>query len=188
MPDPEWLTRARDKGLVTGERGAKPMPGRSRVTKPPESARSIRVAIPECFLPEHPKGKRSSVDIPVPPSTNKLFVTRKGRRFKSPEYRAWLRAAVPMLRQLASPDWSPFGVRLTLFDDGALSPHRDIDNIIKPVLDCLVKAGVIRNDSIAAGLHRASVRYCLIDDGSIPGGRPVVGVQFENLETQGRAA
>lgn len=80
----------------------------------------------------------------VPPSTNNLFVARRdGRgRAKTSAYKDWLNGVA----------WSVIGqVRLI---DGAVrvlieapvSRRRDIDNLAKPTLDFLSKAGLIQDD------------------------------------------
>lgn len=96
--------------------------------------------------PAPPPGTHAYAEVPVPPSVNNLFVTRGARRFKSPEYRAWLLAAVPVLANLRKPGRLPAEIRVTVF--GPINAARDLDNLLKPIGDALVAAGVIPGDSV----------------------------------------
>lgn len=83
--------------------------------------------------------------LPVPPSTNNLFVARrdgKGRA-KTSEYKAWVEAAGKWImtqpRRLID---GPVRVEI----EAPVGRTRDIDNIAKPTLDLLVTMGVIQDD------------------------------------------
>jgi len=92
------------------------------------------------------------ISLPLPPSLNNAFVNRqdgKGR-YRSSAYKAWQRAAGDCLSvsawDIPSP---PYGVTIRLNID-----HRsDIDNRVKPVLDLLVKHGVLTGDQWVNSLH-----------------------------------
>lgn len=90
----------------------------------------------------------------MPPSANgmrKSFVKAgKVMSVKSDEYVAWLD---PILWEIA---WQrvgriigPYSLSLAVQRHWRSKRARDIDNIIKPVSDALVKAGVIEDDSLA---------------------------------------
>jgi hypothetical protein len=89
---------------------------------------------------------RDSVRLPLPPSVNNLFATVQGRRVKSAAYRAWLGGAVADLSRLRKPERFP--VRFCFAFGGDVNESRDGDNLIKPLLDACVKAGVIPGDSL----------------------------------------
>lgn len=80
--------------------------------------------------------------LPVPPSTNALFVQRQGRRVKTNAYRAWISSAKG---------------RITIGQIGPVliwflipeNRRRDIDNYIKPLMDALVTYKAIEDDRCA---------------------------------------
>lgn len=80
----------------------------------------------------------------VPPSANKLFwnLPGKGRR-KTRQYMAWQRGELKaLIAQRAKPFEGLATVSITV-------PHhtrRDADNYAKPILDLLVRAGILRGD------------------------------------------
>ena len=88
--------------------------------------------------------------LPFPPSVNNLFsqgmVKGKMRRFASKPYKAWRREAVLRLCAARIPRFSePVVVKLSLTprDNRA----RDADNYNKAVLDALVEARILHDDS-----------------------------------------
>lgn len=85
--------------------------------------------------------------LPLPPSTNNLYVNAKfGRgRYVSKEYRAWQQEAALCIPPAVRGAYKPrdiVGVTIR----AAVDHRRDIDNIVKPVLDLLVKKLVIPDD------------------------------------------
>lgn len=90
----------------------------------------------------------------MPPSANgmrKSFVKAgKVMSVKSDEYVAWLD---PMLWEIAGQRVGridgPYSLSLAVQRHWRSKRARDIDNIIKPVSDALVKAGVVKDDSLA---------------------------------------
>lgn len=83
------------------------------------------------------------LNIPTPPSTNNLFSTNKaGRRFVSPEYKAWREAAGYSLNaQRPQPISGP--VKLAYeFKKG----RADLGNLEKAATDLLVDYGIIDGD------------------------------------------
>lgn len=88
------------------------------------------------------------LELPFPPSVNNLFINGKAGkgRFPSPTYRAWkteasLRAHLSSSQRIEG----PFAVQIN-----AVRPdrrRRDIDNLIKPLVDLLVSQGIVTDDS-----------------------------------------
>ena len=86
----------------------------------------------------------ASVCVPVPPSTNNLFESLGPRRHATRAYKNWQEVAIPLLRTLLRAKSYPVVARLTV--ECAIAPNRDIDNLIKPILDAAVKAEAIAGD------------------------------------------
>lgn len=99
-----------------------------------------------------------SLSLPYPPSANRLWRSVNGANIKSAEYRKWLTLAASEI---------PFALRgkitgrcaVTILADRPDRRARDIDNLAKPLLDCLKPdkktpflKGVIRDDSDVAPL------------------------------------
>jgi crossover junction endodeoxyribonuclease RusA len=90
--------------------------------------------------------------LPFPPSTNNLFshapVRGKVRRFPTRRYRAWREEAIIRIRaawRTRPPYPVPVVVKLELVPPD--NRDRDADNYAKPVLDSLVEARVLVDDS-----------------------------------------
>lgn len=92
-----------------------------------------------------------------PPSANRLWRNVNGKTLKSAEYRSWLAC---MSLHLQTQREKPV--------DGAFTAHimvnrpdnrrRDIDNLVKPILDAVAASGVIENDSLCQKLTIEWVR------------------------------
>lgn len=84
-------------------------------------------------------------DMPLPPSTNKLWRNVKGKTLKSKEYRQWLdaigRLAMTWQYQIIEGPYC-----LTVVCD---RPHglNDLDNFLKPINDALQHIGAVVNDN-----------------------------------------
>ncbi len=96
------------------------------------------------------------VALPWPPSTNHLFISRGNRRFKSQAYRDWLDAARPLAERLMPPYSYPCAVSVVIC--GEVNESRDGDNFLKPILDCLVSARVLKGDSLRH-INELHLRY-----------------------------
>jgi Holliday junction resolvase RusA-like endonuclease len=90
-----------------------------------------------------------SLDLPFPPSVNRLWrSTKDGKHYRSPRYQTWFQAAgLEINRQRPGRVSGQFSVLLQLGRPDRRS--RDLDNLMKPVLDLLQHHGVIDNDSLA---------------------------------------
>lgn len=87
------------------------------------------------------------IELPYPPTLNSCFHNISGRgRAVTPRYREWTNEALWMV---TSQKPQKFDVEVSI-SIGIVAPDkrpRDIDNLIKPCLDLLVKAGVIPDDN-----------------------------------------
>lgn len=91
-----------------------------------------------------------SIVLPWPPSVNSLFsqgiVKGKVRRFPTSKYKRWRHDAVILIRASRPPGFTePVVVKIELTPPDCRA--RDADNFCKPILDALVEARVIPDDS-----------------------------------------
>jgi crossover junction endodeoxyribonuclease RusA len=91
-------------------------------------------------------GKRLEVKLPWPPSVNHYWKARGIKRFISPVAKAWLDEAILLLRATRVRFDGP--VKVSLFLSPPDHRRRDGDNLEKAIMDSLVKAGVIKDDSL----------------------------------------
>lgn len=93
------------------------------------------------------RGTLSSIEVPVPPSTNHLFANIPGKgRIRTRAYKSWQELAYPFLSQVARPTRFPVAVLIVV--SGNINPSRDIANVEKAVVDGLVHCGVLPDDSV----------------------------------------
>lgn len=102
--------------------------------------------------------------IPTPPSVNRMFCNnyRGGKgRFKSGEYRAWLKQAASGIMDQGAHrlDYDSFALTIRI---ARPSSRSDLDNYIKAIPDLLQSCGVIENDKL---IMRLDVEW-LSKDGS----------------------
>jgi crossover junction endodeoxyribonuclease RusA len=92
--------------------------------------------------------------LPWPPSVNHYWKSNGTRRYISPQARQWLEEALWLLKQAR-------GGRPTIQGEVAVRivayppdhRKRDLDNLLKPILDALTKSGIIEDDYQVADLH-----------------------------------
>ena len=81
--------------------------------------------------------------LPRPFSANKIHSTVRNRRVKSRAYRLWIEeCSLDLLRQRVKPFQTPILVDIDLPKGSRL----DTDNATKPILDLLVRCGLIPDD------------------------------------------
>ena len=89
--------------------------------------------------------------IPTPPSANNLFRNIPGKgRVKSRHYEDFVRMAVAAIRRQAVPHLA--GHVIAIFGVERMSVQADIDNRLKAMLDAIVEAGVIEDDSLVTAI------------------------------------
>lgn len=93
---------------------------------------------------------QQSIALPFPVSLNNAFAQNRatGRRYRTKRYRAWSdlalwRIKIAKLKRMAGP------VRVEIGLTPPDARKRDADNLVKPILDVLVKAGILADDSSA---------------------------------------
>ena len=97
--------------------------------------------------------------LPIPPSVNNLFVNKRtGGRVKAAAYKAWLAEAWWEIKLQRPPHHPPLVTCLRVLIEAPLGQNRDLDNALKPILDALVKMGVIADDSLVDDLRIVRAR------------------------------
>ena len=86
------------------------------------------------------------IEIPIPPSTNQIWRSYRGRVVKSAKYKKWLSDTAWLMKRLGSVQ-HPVAVKVGIVSGKGWRKGRDLDNILKPVLDALVASSVIEDDS-----------------------------------------
>lgn len=101
------------------------------------------------------------LNLPVPPSTNNLFINIAGKgRVPSGGYKRWREAAAETLWQQKIKHFDvPVALTITVEDKG----RRDVDNFAKAICDFLVRHEIIQDDS------RKYVRRMTVQFGDVKG-------------------
>jgi Holliday junction resolvase RusA-like endonuclease len=85
--------------------------------------------------------------IPVPPSTNNLFATIAGKRRSTTDYLRWQREAdMLVMTQKVKQEKVAIPVQITVTIPQSRH-RRDLDNYLKAACDCMVRTGIIPDDS-----------------------------------------
>ena len=96
------------------------------------------------------------LDLPFPPSVNRIWRMRKGggKPYLDTRYQTWKRVA-DNLYLANKRNWLPVkgNFRATITLDIAHRGRTDLDNRIKALLDWLQRAKIIENDSLCDGLN-----------------------------------
>ena len=88
-----------------------------------------------------------TIELPFPPSVNRLWRAVKGRNIKSKPYRVWqAHAATELLLQNPTKHEGPVSVSIVVGMPD--KRRRDLDNIAKPINDLLVHHQVIQRDDM----------------------------------------
>jgi len=111
-----------------------------------------------------------------PPQTNHMYTVARGRKIKSGKYREWLDNqgwAVAHQFMLSGQSGLPGKFRVRFGVERPDRRRRDLDNLLKPLMDALVKGGAIADDSNAESI---SISWMPRE-----GNPPVVHVEIEEI-------
>jgi Holliday junction resolvase RusA-like endonuclease len=111
---------------------------------------------------------RATLDLPIPPSVNRLWRHGKGNTYRTPEYDQWRHDAGWTLKAQKPPAFQGW-VSLKIAA-GIPERPRDLDNIAKALFDLLVEHRVIDDDANVASFR---LRW----DRTVPTGRVRVEVR-----------
>jgi crossover junction endodeoxyribonuclease RusA len=83
--------------------------------------------------------------LPIPPSVNNLFINVRRGRIMAPRYKEWIATTDRMLmrRQIVR---KSLKTRVRVWISVSRRCRSDLDNIAKPLLDRLVKWGIVEDD------------------------------------------
>jgi len=100
----------------------------------------------------------SEIMLPFPPSANAMFTNRRGGRARTKAYDMWINdAGTQLLTQRPKRHTGPVTVAITVgLPD---KRNRDLDNLLKPLLDLLVKHQIIQDDSVKF-LKAITIKLC----------------------------
>lgn len=87
-----------------------------------------------------------TIKLQFPPSVNRLWKVAKGKVYRSADYEAWRAPAAWEARVQAGPKKITGQFKLTAHFVRPDNRHRDLDNLLKALLDALQHGGVIAND------------------------------------------
>lgn len=114
--------------------------------------------------------KSLSLELPMPPSTNRIWRNGQGRNYRSAEYMRFIRAVSLAVVAAGAPTFDDKRLEVHIRLHPATRARQDIDNRIKACLDALTHAGVMLDDS--------QVDVLVVDRGQIvKGGKSVVTLQ-----------
>jgi Holliday junction resolvase RusA-like endonuclease len=72
---------------------------------------------------------------------------KKGGMCKTRKYRNWISEHLPVFQQLARAQHFPVAIELFIVGGREFNSRNDCDNLIKPVQDLLVTAGILPDDT-----------------------------------------
>jgi Holliday junction resolvase RusA-like endonuclease len=97
------------------------------------------------------------VELPIPPSTNAIWTIARGRMIRTEAYVAWAFDAVKRCRILPVAP-SPSRVLIEIRGGKGWRVNRDLDNTVKAIMDALVAAQRIPDDS-TRHVHEILTRF-----------------------------
>lgn len=93
--------------------------------------------------------KKTYCSIDYPFTANKMYAPiSRGKMVKSRQYINWLQKNKEIIKKnLLPPEEFPIEIQLTIFSNYDWMNKNDIDNLIKPTIDLLVKSEILPDDS-----------------------------------------
>lgn len=136
-------------------------PGKGRKSVRVET-RSVPTGAFSLDCDARPECERVEVSLSYPPATNNLYFNAPGKgRVKTERYAGWLdESGWRIAAQRPGRIVGPFATEITVTRPD--NRRRDLDNMLKPILDCLVKHRVIPDDSLG---QRHTIQWANDGDG-----------------------
>ena len=103
---------------------------------------------------------KKSCTIQEPFSANKMYTPiAKGKLIKSKKYKNWIETNIPIIKENLLPaNKFPIEVEILIMADLQWILKSDPDNIVKPIVDLLVRAEIIPDDT-SRFVESVKVRY-----------------------------
>ena len=93
------------------------------------------------------------LNLPYPPTVNTYTAVFRGRKILSAKGREYQADVMASILQNGKPNTMRGRIRVQIQASPPDRRQRDIDNIVKPILDCLQKSAVFENDCQIDELH-----------------------------------
>lgn len=112
-----------------------------------------------------------------PFSANQMYVPiARGKMVKSRKYNAWIEKNLQVvIEEMAPVSNFPVDIELLVMANHFWRQKNDIDNLVKPLIDLLVKAKIIPDDT-SRYIENVHVRYLYIS------GEPLVRISYSAVE------
>ena len=99
-------------------------------------------------------GDSLTAQIGSPFSANRMYAPmKKGGMCKTRQYKAWIELNTPLIKKQLDPiDTFPVDIEIVILGGSEWSSrtrggNKDVDNVLKPIIDLIVKAGILPDDS-----------------------------------------
>ncbi len=93
------------------------------------------------------------IELPWPPTVNNYYSVARGRKILSPKGRRYKKDATLIAKVQAAGEPLEGEIALTIRVYPPDKRKRDIDNLLKPILDVLTNAGIYEDDSQVSDLR-----------------------------------
>jgi Holliday junction resolvase RusA-like endonuclease len=121
--------------------------------------------------------RKNSCIVNKPFSANNMYVpVARGKMVKSKKYNNWIEKNLPIIiEEMNPPDKFPINIELLVMANHFWRMKNDIDNLAKPLIDLLVKAEILPDDT-SRYVENVNIRYLYIS------GDPLVRISYESVE------
>ncbi len=121
--------------------------------------------------------RKNSCIVNKPFSANNMYVPiARGKMVKSKKYNNWIEKNLPIIiEEMNRPDKFPINIELLVMANHSWRMRNDIDNLAKPLIDLLVKAEILPDDT-SRYVENVNIRYLYIS------GDPLVRISYESVE------
>jgi Holliday junction resolvase RusA-like endonuclease len=121
--------------------------------------------------------QKTSCLLEKPFSANKMYVPiARGKMVKSKKYNDWIVRNLPIVIENLSPAKEyPINLEILIMANHIWRRKNDIDNLIKPLIDLLVRAEIVPDDT-SRYIENVSLRYLYLP------GETMVRISYEAVE------